>query len=115
VHRADLAQEVRAELAHHGVGLQQLPPEQVGSLGVVGGVLVVLGEGDGRVDLVGSSLDRRLDAQRVQRCHRPGVELSHRHRLQPDAPCAAVAAADQQAVVDEVELDVEGPGPVRDR
>ncbi|MCO5571888.1 hypothetical protein L7F22_025636 [Adiantum nelumboides] len=83
VHRADLADEVRPELTDHPVRLQQLPPEQGGRLGVVGGVGVVLGERDRRVDLVGVRPDRRGDPEPAEDVQDRAVELGDRHRRQP--------------------------------
>lgn len=63
MHRTDLADETRPELADDPVGLQQLPPEQLGRVRIVGGVLVVPGERDRRVHLVGPGVDLSLNAQ----------------------------------------------------
>src|SRR3546814_5131197 len=79
-------------------------------------MLVVFGEGDRRGHLIGSGVDLHLDVQLAQRLHRLAVELGDGPRGQGDETLsAAAAAADPQLVVDEVQLEVEGPGPVRDR
>lgn len=115
VHRAHLADEVRPELADHAVRLDQLAPEQLRGLRVVGRVLVILGEGDRRVDFVGPCGDARFDSQLSQRGKDFGVELGDRFGGQRDSGRSAVARADRQHMVDEVEFQVEQPVSVRDR
>lgn len=115
VHRTDLAEEIRPEHLQDTLGLHELPPEEVGGLGVVTVVLTVLSERDRRIHLVGCAVDASRDTQLVQRSEGAGVELGYglcdeRHRT-----TATVARADVQPVLEEVEFDVEDGVPVRDR
>lgn len=52
VHRPTFFQEGRTELRDQVVCLDQLPPKQMGSVGVAGSVLGVFGEGNRGIDVV---------------------------------------------------------------
>jgi len=96
-----------AELVHYSVGRNELVPEQVRGVAIVGGVLFVVGEWDCRVDLVGPGLNLHRNAELVERMHRLGIEVGHRLGFQRDLTSFAVAGSDVQPVLDEVEFDVE--------
>jgi hypothetical protein len=115
VDRADLADEVRTELPDHAVGLHELPPEQLGRPSVVGRVLVVVGKRDRRFDLVRCRPDGCRDAQLVQRGHQLGIEDGDRLGVERHRADPAVTVPNMDLVVDEVELDVEAAGTVRNR
>jgi len=115
VHRAGLAQEGGAKFPQHAVGLDQRPPEPPRLLAVIRARRVILGEGDRRRQLVGGGVDTHRGPQRLQGRHHLGVERRHRHRLEGHGPAAAVDGAHHQLLVNEVELDVEGQGAVRDQ
>jgi hypothetical protein len=114
VHRADLADVAAAELLEDPLSLHQQGPEPVRLLGLVPPVDVVVGEGDGTLDLDGHGPDAGRDTERLQGGHHLGVELRHRSRLQRDRTPGAVGGRDVQAVLVQVERHLER-GPVRAR
>ena len=56
-------------------------------------------------------IDRNVDAELRQRDHHVGVEFGDRHRPQHQLAEMAVAGAQPQHMVDEIEIDLEGCAP----
>jgi hypothetical protein len=59
-------------------------------------------------------VDPYRDPEVGERGHDGGIEVGDRLRAQGQRPEALVAGRDDQAMVDEVEVDREGPRAVRD-
>ena len=112
---AALADETGTERLQHAVRLDEHAPEALGVLRVIGRMRAVLGERDGRIDLVGSRVDVDLQVELPEGLHHGVVERGDRACLEPDRATGALARLDEELVRDEVEVDLEGPCPVRDR
>ena len=115
MHRAALPDEPRSELLEHSVRLNQDSPESVGVLGVVRLVLRVFSKRNRVGNLVRLGVDFDFDPERSQHCHKLGIELGNRARRKNKRPDTAFAGPDDQRVVDEVEVDLEGPIAIRNR
>src|SRR5512140_247369 len=76
-------------------------------------VVLVEGDGIGHLDRHGPDVD--VDPQRGQERHVLAVEVADRPRLERQGPGAPVADAHRELVVDEVELQLEGPAAVQGR
>jgi len=113
--RAHLALKSRAELLEHPVGLKGDPPEALGMVRIVSGVLAVLAERDRVRHLVGAAMDPHPDAEFGQPRHEPVVERGDRPGLERQPSLLATAGLDQQRVIDEVEIDLKRAPVVRDR
>jgi hypothetical protein len=110
-----LADESGLERTHQAVRLQQAAPEQLDVARVVGGMLLVRLEGDGLGDLDRSRRDPNVDPEASQPGHELAVEPCDRLRLERHRERAALAIRDQQAMIDEVEVDLEPAAAVRNR
>ena len=115
MHGAALAEEAAAKHVHHAIGLHQLAPEPLRSVGVVGGVLAIALERDGAFDLGRHGPDLDVHAERAQARHDLGVEVGDRARLQRKRFGPPIAGAQDQAVREEVEVDLHEPALVRHR
>lgn len=114
MHRHDLSDEPGPEPGEDPGGLQWPAPEQLCGDRVGGRVLGILGERRRRIDLVGMRLDAGRQPHVVERSAGLGVERGHRLGFQRHGADRAGAAADHHPVVNEVELDIERIGAVRD-
>src|SRR5579862_344024 len=114
MHGTAFADESRAELLHHTVGLQQHLPKAPGVLGIVCRMRVVAVEIDCRLDLAGPRVDRDRNTEIIERRHYRAVEVGDALRLQGETPRAGIAA-DVEPMPDEIELDLESARAVRDR
>ena len=77
--------------------------------------MVVVGERERGIDLVGPRPNLHRDAELVERTHRLGIEIGDRLGFERDPTGAAVTGSDVQPVLDEVELEVEDARFVWDR
>src|SRR5690606_25353294 len=77
--------------------------------GVVRGVDVVLGEGDGAVQLDWNRPDLGAQAQPVQQLHQLGIEVLHRLGRELHAAQLTAGGGDVEPVVEKVEVDGEAP------
>ena len=111
---AHLAHEARPEQTELPVGVDQLLPEGLGMLRVVGAVRGVVGERDGDGDLVGHGMDLDRHPERAQCVEGLRVEGGDRLPRQGERTPTAVARAQHEFVLDEVELDVEDARRRRD-
>ncbi len=83
--RADLAEEARAEQAEDAVGLDQRAVQAPGAVRIVGAHLLVLGEGDGGLDLVRRGVNVDVVAGPFEHRHDDAVKVGDRHRLKRHA------------------------------
>ena len=111
---AVLADEPRPEALEDAVHLEQDPPESLRGRRVVGGVRPVLGEGNRVLDLVGPTVDRHREPQPLQGGHERAVEVRGRLGLEGHHPGLVVTGGDEELVLQEVEVDLEGAIPVGD-
>ena len=109
------ANESRPERLEDSIGLHEDSPEPIGVFRIVCVVRLVLVEAHGIDDLIGSWMDGDRDVESAQLLHETRVEHSHRLRLQGERAAATVARLDHQPMIDEVEIDLEDAGTVRDR
>ena len=107
MHRAGFAEEAAAKDLEDPVGLQQDAPEALGILGIKGAMRGVCIEADRRGDFIGPAVDAHGQFEPLQLGHQTRVERGHRLRHQRHARAAAVAAAHQQRLIDEIEFDLE--------
>lgn len=113
VHRAGLAAEPARELLEHVgrplEGVEVAP----GGIGVVAGVLDVGGERRGHRHAEGLGVDRHVDPEPVQHVGELPMEGGHGEAVgQLEAPFV-VGGPGAEAVVDQVELDLEASRPGR--
>src|SRR6516165_1204246 len=73
----DLAQKACAKHSQYSISLNQDPPENVGELGVIGGVLVILLEWDRMLDLTRHGPDRHIEPERAHSAHKLGIKLGN--------------------------------------
>src|SRR5205823_9014096 len=113
--RARLAEKPRAESREHLVDLHQRLPEAGYLPGIIGGMDAVFLERDRVGDLDRRRPEVRIQVQRAQPADEFGVEIGHRAGAEGNAVAPAVADIDAQAMIDEVETDLEGARAARDR
>jgi hypothetical protein len=106
MHRADFPDEGRTKVADYPVCLNQLPPERTRRVAIVGGMLIVFGERDSGLDLIGTRDDVSFDSETVQCRERFAVKLRDRFGGQWHDPLVALTVTDGEDMVDEVELQV---------
>ena len=110
VHGADLAEEPAAEHLEDAIHLDERPPEPLHLLAVVRRVLRVLLERDGVGDLHRHRPHGRGQPEPIEVLHQLGVEVGDGARSQVHRRGRAVRHRDVEAVGEEVEVDLEGPG-----
>src|SRR6185295_5523386 len=115
MHRAALPDEGRSELLEHPVGLKQHSPKSIRVLRIVRSVLVIFGEGNRVGNFVGLAVYADLDCKREQRIHHLAIEISHRARFKRKGLDGAVAGANKQAMIDEVEINIKRSSSIRNR
>jgi hypothetical protein len=98
--RARLTEKAGAEIREHVVAGEQ----HAMGFAIVAGVSVVIGEAHRTRDLVWHLMDSHIDAERAQARHHLGIEARDRRGPQCNLPELAIARAQPQHVVDEVEL-----------
>ena len=117
MHGAHLAHEPGAEPVEDAVGLRECEIEAMDGVGVVTGVVVILVEReDVPFDLYRRGPDRRGQSEVVELAHDLRVEIGNRPGLERDRAPFPVCCRDVEAVVQEVEVDLEAaPALVGDR
>ena len=106
MNRADLAQKCRAELLQHPIGGEKGAVKPFCASAIVAARRSILGEADGRLDLVGRRMDRNVAAALADQGHERGVEVRHRRRAERDRRLAApVDQAD--TVTDQIDHELE--------
>lgn len=110
---AALAEEGRAEALEHAVDRQQRLMEARDRLGVIGAVAVILGEGHRVGDFVRAAVEARRAAEVGDQPAELLVELGDGHRPQREGSGATVAGGADNAVIVEVEQDLDA-GTVMD-
>ena len=113
--RARLADESGAELLHDPVDLHQGAPEPLDRRRVVGPRRGVPLERHGVDELARRRVQVKVDTEVFQLAHDRGVEVGDRAWPERHVTPYAVAASDHQPVVDEVEVQLEGPRTVGNR
>jgi hypothetical protein len=78
-------------------------------IGVVGRVLMILGERGRGVHLDGNGPDLDRDVEAAKRVEVLGVEVRHAPRPQRQVSAGSIARGHDEAVIDEVERDLERP------
>ena len=120
--RTALAEEPSAEFLQHPIGLNEGSPEPPRRVGVVGTVHVVFVERQRVRDLVRDRTDLQSNAERSQQVQVAAVEVRHGLRHERERFPLAVAGADEQPMIDKIEVDLErafsvrngrGPEPAR--
>jgi hypothetical protein len=109
VNRAALAGEAAAKPLKYLIGPGQDSPAPVGVIRLVGPVLVILGEREGVFHLGRDRPNPDLEAELTQQCGILSIKIGDRPRCQGESPGSAFGGSDQQVVIDEVQLDLEGP------
>src|SRR6185437_5977450 len=107
--RAGLADESGSKSFQYPIGLDEGAPEAGDILRVVGCVHLILLERNDVRNLVGKGSYAGLEAKRLQPGEQLLVQIGHGARPQLDPIPPAVARADDDFVVQEIELDLEGP------
>ena len=113
--RARLAEEAAAEELEDAIGLDERAPETMGRGAVVGSVGAVERKADRVGNLVRCFVDRYRDAEPVQEIDDPTMEGGNSLRRERKRPFLATAGASEEAVADEVELDLEDFVPCGNR
>src|SRR6185312_830719 len=113
---ARLPDEARPEVAEHALGVEQDAPEARDPLAIVDAVDAVLAKWNRLAhDLDRLVPNRNAHADRRERVHELRVEIGDRAIAERQLPSHARVGADDEHVVDEVELHVERPIVVRER
>src|SRR5262249_48184441 len=76
---------------------------------------VIVCEGDGVRHLIRDGVDDHLDAESMYDGHKFLVEICHRAWCERHGLSDPLARADEEAVINEVEINREGPTAIRDR
>src|SRR5439155_12761581 len=106
---AGLAAEPAAELLEYAVGPVEDVAVVLDRVAIPGRVLAVLGEGRRHRNPEWVLVDLDVDSELAQRFVETGVEGGDRDAVgEAERPSAAVVRANEQRVVDEGEIDVEG-------
>src|SRR4029453_18458656 len=113
--RAALADESRAELVQHAVRRERRAPEALGGIGIVRAMRLVAIEWDAVLDLCGRRADRRGELELIERGAHGAVEICDRARAQIDRAAISTARREDEAVVDEVHLEIERARSGRNR
>jgi len=113
--RAALPQKAPAELPEHIVGLDEDAPEAIGVLGIVRRVCVILRKTNRVLHFDGHGPELHPDREGFERLEIKAVELRDRARAQGDLVHGTVVRPEDELVLDEIELHVERPRPVRHR
>jgi hypothetical protein len=95
--------------------VDQRPVECPRVFGVVTAGRDVVGERSGIEDLDRDRPDPDVDAESGKERANLSMEIRHRHRPQRNRACGPVAQPHDQDVIDQVELEFEEAGSVRDR
>src|SRR5258707_252124 len=103
MHRAGLTNEARAVGLEDCIDAYDDLPEAVDRDGVVGGVRVILIEGNRLRYLLGQRIDCDRDPQRPERLQELVVEVGDRAGHERDLLYPAAAGGDGQTVIEEVE------------
>src|SRR6185295_12149811 len=115
MHRARLAEKAGAELFEDAVAVDEDLQETSDGLGVVGGMRAVQREPHRIGQFVWHLVYGNSNAEFGKRGKCGGVEAGDRMTRQRKVPMRAVAGRDAQAMVDEIEIDLEGSRTVRHR
>ena len=115
MHRACLAEEAGAELLEDAVGIDENLQKAPHRGRIVGCIFPVLRKPSRLRQFVGHLVDRDVNAEVCKVSHDSGIEACHRLSGQCQLPLCAVAGGDPQGMIDEVEIDLEGPRPIGDR
>src|SRR3569832_1265863 len=101
MHGAALADEARAELFEHPVGLHQRAPEAMGVLRVVARMHMILLEGYAVGDLARHGVDLDLEPELRKVREQLGMKIGDRARRERHAFISAVARMDKKPVMNE--------------
>src|SRR5713226_2195461 len=112
MHRACLAEEAGAELLEDPVGIHENLQKAPHRGRIVGCMFPVLRKPDRFRQFVGRLVDSDVNAEVCKVSHDSGVEARYRLSGQCQLPPYAVAGGDPQDMIDEVEIDLEGPRPI---
>ena len=115
VHRTALANESRTETLEHAIALHERAPEPRDGGGIVRTMHFVAIEGNRFDHFVRAAVDVHVEVEPVQRVHHLSIERRDRLWCERDPGGPAVADGDDERVINEVEIDLEHPQPVRDR
>src|SRR5947208_4001654 len=115
MHGTAFATETRPEFLQHTIALNKDAPEPIGIFAIVRAMLFILIERDRILNFVRRSVDGYWQLQFVQRRHDRLVKICHAPRLLFDRAVRAVALQNAKIVVDEIEINLESIGSMRNR
>src|SRR5258708_31057609 len=107
--RAGLAEEAGAELLEHPIGIEKNLKKAPERVRVVGGVRVILREADRLRQFVRHLVDHDVNAELGENSHNSRVKTSNRFSGQGKLPRCAFTGRNPRMMIDEVEVDLEGP------
>ena len=107
MHGTAFADEAGAKVFENAVGVDEDATEALDGFRVVGGVVLVLIEGSGVVELDRGGMDADFDFERTQARHVFGVKIRNRARIKRNDAFPALAGAEGELVGEEVEFCVE--------
>src|SRR5207302_11042251 len=113
--RAHLAEKASTKEGKDAVRLDPAAPEAVRELGVIGGMLLVVLKADRMRDFHRHSPDPHIETECAHSAHQLGIKVGDRPWLQNKGFLPAVIDADPQAVLDKIEIDLEGARAMRHR
>ncbi len=106
VDRTALTEKTRAVSLQDHVSLYQNMPEALGRDGIIGGMDLILIKADGTVHFTGQCVDRDLDAQCAQCCHKFLVKTGDGTRDQREGFGHPIAGENKEVVIDEIKMDL---------
>ena len=115
MHRTALAEEAAAKFLHDPIGLNQDSPKPVCVVAIVCFMRLVLIEPDRIGHFIWLFADIDVQTETVQLLHQAPIERHNRLRFQRKAARAAVAFANHQLMMNEIEVDLKGTKAVRNR
>ena len=115
MHQARLAKKPGTKELEDAISLEKRAPEAMGRGGVIASMAAILREEDRVEHLVRHLVDRYCDAEAVQECDRPPMEIGNGLRLERKASLLVATRAREETVSDEIELDLEDFAADRDR
>src|SRR5262249_55062996 len=110
-----LTEKVRSEHLQDSVGLHENAPTTMRVCRVIGGMGVIVCKGDRVRHLIRDRANNHLEAKRAQDGHKFVVEIRHRARRERHGLGGPLTRSDEEAMLNEVEINAEDPAAIRDR
>src|SRR6202011_2997605 len=109
MHRAALADKSGAKLFKDVIGAHKCPPEAVSVFRIVCSMFCIPVESDRVRNLDRHLPDSYVNVERFQTLHELSVKVGDRSRHQRNYPFRVLARANEQLVMDEIELNLKHP------